>query len=282
MNKRVRQLRGVGAAVLAGIVLATTGCGSVSVKYSPLDFDKSLTGPSPRRYVAADIIDARRYNTVSLVNEKKLEKDLAELRASVRKQLVRDGMAASPQVVVAAPRTVADVENVLAAAAKEGADAALFLRLNYASFSGATNKAVDLFFACAAACAPLVIVGLVPLCIVSVLPVNEENASATVEAIVIDPKTRTLLGRFKEDFCYTNSATLWTHDPKGELPDVLGEAVQKALTSTAKAAKDGFVNRKKEKLDLQSVVVPVSEYILPRCIFGPVKTDKEAPGETKI
>ncbi len=259
---------------LAGIMAFAAGCGAVSVTYSPLDFDKSALGPKPLRFITADIIDARKYSGTDLVNEKKLDHDLAELRSSVRKQLVVDGLVSSPQAVVAAPKSAADVENILTVAAREKADAALFLRMEHAGYYGQTNALVDLFYACTAACAPLVVVGIVPLCVVSVLPVNKEEASSIVETVAVDPKTRTLLGRFKGEACYSGSSSMWTHDPKGELPDVIGAAVQKALTTAASAAKDGFPGRG-GKIDPQAVVKPIPDYVTPKCIFTAPPSDKD-------
>ncbi len=249
--------------VLLGMAAMTQGCASVSLDYSTISFDKSALGPKPPRFVTADLIDARKYNTADLINKDHLSKDLAQLRGAVREQLVEDGLASSRKTVHPAPKSVADVESVLSSAAIEGADAVLFLRMDHAMYYGWVNPFVNLFYSCSAACAPLVVVGIVPLCIVGSLPLNEERASAVIEAVVIEPKTKTLLGRFKEEQCYSNSATLWTHNPPGELPDIIGGAVQKALTTAITAAKDGFPARG-EKVDLQTIVNP-SDLIIPKC-----------------
>jgi hypothetical protein len=227
---------------------------AVSLRYSSSGIDKAEFGPKPPRIVAVDLIDVRPNNTFLIVN-KDLKKDIENLRKAVREHMAKAGMALSIEDVMAAPTSVEQVEEIFKTAEKQGADAVLFLRLNNINFHGQPKTFVTVVNIIGIILAPVGGIGLLPIIVVNSVPVNEEGAHAVVEAVVIEPKTRLVLGRFVGQEDYDDKVTGWSHNPPAKLPDIIKKAIQKAVAAVADSAKAGFPGRT-EAADLKTILAP--------------------------
>lgn len=222
-----------------------------SLRYSSTGIDRPEFGSKPLRIVAVDLIDSRQ-NNPPIVHENMTD-DLTEIRMSVREHMVNAGIIQSQADVVAAPASLQEIETILSTANKQGADAVLFLRLNNISIHGRVAKGVSVVFAISAGLTPVGGIGLLPLIVAASIPVNEEGAHVVVEAMLIDPKTRVLLGHFIEKEDFDDKVTAWSHDPLGKFLNITKNAIQKALVAVADSSKAGFPGRRK-KVSLNTIL----------------------------
>jgi len=226
-----------------------------SLRYSSSGIDRPDFGSKPLRIVAVDLIDSRLNNMTPILVGKNITDNLTDIRMSVREHMVNAGIVQSKEDVMAAPASVEQIEAILSTAKKQGADAVLFLRLNNGSIYKRLATFVTTTNTIAAVLIPVGGIGLLPLIIVDSIPANQEGARVVVEAMVIDPKTRVLLGHFIEKEDYEDKVSAWGSGPKGKFLDITKKAVQKALVAVADSSKAGFPGRTK-KADLKAILAP--------------------------
>lgn len=79
--------------------------------------------------------------------------------------------------------------------------------------------------------------------------------------MLIDPKTRKVLGRFsRKDDC-DEDVSVWNYNPPARLPDSIIQSVQKAIVQVADALRSGFENPRSE--NLQAILMPSEIFIHP-------------------
>ncbi len=243
----------VGCLIVSAFVLSSCG---ISLKYSSSGIDKADPGPKPLRIVAVDLMDTRTNNTTPIVRQNPAD-DLADLRISIREHLETARIVQDKKEMAAAPESIGQIETILGAARKQGVDAVLFLRLDNASVHGQIAGFVSGTNMVAAILTPVGGIGLLPLIIVNSISVNDEGAHVVVEAVLIDPKTNVLLGRFVQREDYDDKVSGWSFSPHGAFAELVKKAVQKNIVAVADASKAGFPGRAK-RTDLKAILASAS------------------------
>ena len=87
---------------------------------------------------------------------------------------------------------------------------------------------------------PIMFVGVLPLLVVASLPVNEEHVILSLTGWLVDPRTREVVARYEvSEQLHDEWVTLWTHNPKAEMPDVLAQGFERYMREAARNLRGG-------------------------------------------
>lgn len=223
--------RSIAATLLAASCLVS-GCAN-SLKYRS---GKASPAASTARLVVADIVDGRelgRASEMPLVPKKTRDESLAQLRTAIRTHAVRSGLVSAPSQFAGAPSNPGALDQAVAAAKAQGAEALLVLRLDGLFADGRLSATHGIFIILNY----LFFVGLVPSLVAFSIPLSGEYATATVDGFLVDPATGKVFAAFTKSFVLDDpKVTAWGHSPNGELRGVLFETMEQVFAEAQKQA----------------------------------------------
>ncbi|GAB4215565.1 MAG: hypothetical protein OHK0013_41260 [Sandaracinaceae bacterium] len=203
----------MGVGLVAAIFVQSTGC-NYSYRFDPVHARALQTGGEATRVVVSEAVDARALG--SPLGE---DDEIAHVRIGVRDHLVRTGLVSPSAPGFSAPRTEAELSDVLARAASMDADTMLFVRI---------HRAVPRE-ACVAIGPPLYLFGILPGLILDSLPLNVHTGLAVFEVVAVDPRTGELLGSSIREASFGEHVSHWGCGAFGVMHDMMGRSLQAAL-----------------------------------------------------
>jgi hypothetical protein len=221
-----------GTVALSCLVGGTEGCGAASLRYSTDTIARIPADGSP--LVVAEPVDARNNGspavTATFPGGKSAE-ELLQLREAVRHHVARSGLANS---LMPAPKSAAEVDTALDAAAKAGAHEVVFLRFLGSNSSGVSVN-LDLCWAC----------GLLPTLVFDSLYLSRHAGTGMFEAVAIDPQSRELLVDAMRMASFGEHVSAWGYGPNDLMNEMVRDAVGAVLADVVAARKAGYPTRKK-------------------------------------
>lgn len=213
--------------------LGLTGCG-IDYEYNADEFARKTTMVD-RNAIFVDAIDARVAS--AFVDAESAQEDFTEFKDALHEHLRLAGVTSSDDQLVPAPKSAADVEAILAKAAKKGARQVVFLSWKSADMRGYAISLAGFSY----------LVGILPWIIVDSLPISRHGANSMFSVIVVDPETKEVLTQSTPLGTYGEKVTAWGYKPDSLMRDVTGVTVQRALEEVSVAHKAGFPNKRAVK-----------------------------------
>ncbi len=219
-------VRFLGLALAGALLVFAPGC-RTSCTYATgdveaLDWGGAAPGFLEPIYVAAP--------AAPVVAGQDRARDWAELGPSLRRHLVATGLTPAS----AAPlRGEADAERVLEAARAKGQNL-VFVTLNLVAAGGEFHDSIGLLY----------LLGVAPGLIGYALPIHKEIGIAHVCALVVDPTSDERLGLYWAQATLNEVATGYDYAPAALSIRAVKAATEDVLGQIAKAAREGFPERK--------------------------------------
>jgi len=191
---------------------------------------------SDRVAVVPDVIDARPYEVaVAGLSESDAEREIQEVRESVRAHARAAGMVEDGAPVVPAPQDPGAVATVLSAAAQQGASEVVFVRYYYGTSTGSFFTFLAIGW----------VVGIVPALLLDLIPISHQGAVAVVEVVVVDPRSGDVLHEEARIAAHDEQVNQYSFSPDGLMRRLLRRSVQALFETTVQARASGYPRRRR-------------------------------------